>query len=675
MRIRLKPRYVWALTVVLIMVGMLSFSLSQNRLARADSTSSCAVQWTYKNSDNITAAVKVTGWKYDIGGTITTFGKINALGSQNPADSPPKYFAIEVTDSDVVVSKVNIGGVDRNHCVVTSNAGNYSGDNYNGLAIVRVEATAYGTYGQVRITITKASDGSTLYQIPSTEQPPTTTGGSYVTISSTITGSAPAITTQPSSATVTAGQTATFTVAASGTAPLSYQWQKNGSNVSGATSASYTTGALSTSDSGSKYKCTVTNAYGSATSNEATLTVNAPPPSDTAPSITTQPSNITVSAGQTATFTVAASGTAPLSYQWKKNGSNISGATSSSYTTGTLATGDSSSKYKCTVTNSVGNVTSNEATLTVNAVGGGDSTPTPTPSSGNNTGNTGTGNTGTSTTAAPQVVVANTPAPQVGVSAGTGAAPAAPVSSINVPSSLTAEDFPGDQGGNTTLKWKASTSSSINGYMVYRSTTNNTKDFVNVAKTEKTVLQYIDTKADVGTTFYYFVRAYKGTSESKSSNTVSFASVDNLAPGIPVNLVVTSYSKSIIKLSWTANIDTDLSEYILNINNASGTNIETVKLTKSTLSYNVVLANHPKLVLATDYQFTLQATDIHNNTSNPSTAVTASFKEAPVVVPTETKTQAQKLLTPTNLSIGGGATLILISIAGWLIRRRITRLP
>ncbi len=59
----------------------------------------------------------------------------------------------------------------------------------------------------------------------------------------------PTITTQPANQTVTAGQTATFTVVAAGAAPLNYQWQKNGVNIAGATSASYTTPAATTSDS------------------------------------------------------------------------------------------------------------------------------------------------------------------------------------------------------------------------------------------------------------------------------------------------------------------------------------------------------------------------------------------------------------------------------------------
>ena len=85
------------------------------------------------------------------------------------------------------------------------------------------------------------------------------------------------------------------------------------------------------------------------------------------PSITTQPASQTVTAGQTATFTVAATGTAPLSYQWKKNGVNLTGATSSSYTTATTTTGDNGATFQVTVSNAAGSVTSAAATLTVSA--------------------------------------------------------------------------------------------------------------------------------------------------------------------------------------------------------------------------------------------------------------------------------------------------------------------
>jgi hypothetical protein len=184
-------------------------------------------------------------------------------------------------------------------------------------------------------------------------------GGSRTTIE--IPHAAPSILTQPANQTVTVGQTATFTVTAAGTTPLSYQWQKGATAITGATSASYTTPATTTTDSGSQYTVVVTNAVGSATSNAATLTVNA-----AAPSILTQPANQTVTVGQTATFTVTAAGTTPLSYQWQKGATAITGATSASYTTPAATTTDSGSQYIVVVTNALGSATSKAATLTVN---------------------------------------------------------------------------------------------------------------------------------------------------------------------------------------------------------------------------------------------------------------------------------------------------------------------
>ena len=91
-------------------------------------------------------------------------------------------------------------------------------------------------------------------------------------------GTAPSISTHPSNQTVAQGAPATFNVVASGTSPLSYQWQRDQANIPGATSSSYTISSASMSDNGAKFRCVVTNAFGSATSNEATLTVQPPPP-------------------------------------------------------------------------------------------------------------------------------------------------------------------------------------------------------------------------------------------------------------------------------------------------------------------------------------------------------------------------------------------------------------
>jgi len=226
-------------------------------------------------------------------------------------------------------------------------AGNYT---FTGLA--------NGTY-----TIVPSHAGFTF--TPSS-QSMTVNGANVAGMNFTANGAtvAPTITTPPANQTVAAGQTATFTVVAGGTAPLSYQWQKNGANITGATSASYTTPITTTADSGSAFAVVVTNTAGTVTSAAATLTVTA---AAVAPTITTQPANQTVTAGQTATFTVVAAGAAPLTYQWQKNGANLTGATSASYTTPATTTADSGSTFRVVVANTAGTVTSAAATLTVTA--------------------------------------------------------------------------------------------------------------------------------------------------------------------------------------------------------------------------------------------------------------------------------------------------------------------
>jgi hypothetical protein len=213
-------------------------------------------------------------------------------------------------------------------------------------------------------TTTTGDNGSTYRVVVGNSAGSATSNAASLTVNNTPAAAvAPAITTQPANKTVTAGQTATFAVTASGTAPMTYQWQKNNGNISGATSASYTTPATASGDNGSTYRVVVGNSAGSATSSAATLTVNA---SAVAPAITAQPASKTVTAGQTATFTVTASGTAPITYQWQKNNSNISGATSASYTTAATTSSDNGSTYRAVVSNSAGSATSNAATLTVN---------------------------------------------------------------------------------------------------------------------------------------------------------------------------------------------------------------------------------------------------------------------------------------------------------------------
>jgi hypothetical protein len=176
-------------------------------------------------------------------------------------------------------------------------------------------------------------------------------------VNSTINCTQPAITTQPNSQTVCEGESVTFSVVADATAPV-YQWQLNGNDIPGATSDTYTINSVTTSDAGD-YTVVITDSCGNTiTSNAATLTVN---PSV---AITTQPQGGTVCTGESFTFNVVASGS-NLTYQWQKDGNDISGATSDTYTISNVSANDAGD-YTVVVSGDCGSITSNVATLNVN---------------------------------------------------------------------------------------------------------------------------------------------------------------------------------------------------------------------------------------------------------------------------------------------------------------------
>jgi hypothetical protein len=166
----------------------------------------------------------------------------------------------------------------------------------------------------------------------------------------------PGITTQPGKLEVTQGQNASFSVVTTGTAPLSYQWNFNGSAVSGANDATLTLSSVQAAQAGN-YTVVVSNAWGSVTSAVATLTVDVPP------GITTQPQSQTAVEGQVVSFSVVASGTGSLSYQWYLNGSTR-GNNKSTLTVHNVKTNDAGN-YAVVVQNNYGSVTSAVVSLTL----------------------------------------------------------------------------------------------------------------------------------------------------------------------------------------------------------------------------------------------------------------------------------------------------------------------
>ncbi|MEO0018383.1 MAG: hypothetical protein RLZZ522_1666, partial [Verrucomicrobiota bacterium] len=178
---------------------------------------------------------------------------------------------------------------------------------------------------------------------------------------------APSIATHPNPQSASVGGSASFTVAASGTAPLSYQWRKNTVNLEtlpnpSAASATLSLSNLTLADNGGSYDCIVTNSLDSATSNPAVLTVVTAPP--VAPAITTHPVSQTVTAGSNVTFSVVATGTPTPTYQWKFGTNDISGETGPSLVINNVQAANTGS-YTVRATNSVNSVTSNPAILTI----------------------------------------------------------------------------------------------------------------------------------------------------------------------------------------------------------------------------------------------------------------------------------------------------------------------
>ena len=267
------------------------------------------------------------------------------------------------------------------------------------------------------------------------------------------------------------------------------------------------------------------------------------------PSVTIQPTSQNVIAGNSTTFLVIAAGTAPLSYQWQKNGASISGATSSTYTTPAETTGDNGAQFTVAVSNSAGSVTSNAAALTVNAAPPGLLT---TSTSSLNFGNVNIGSGGTlgvtfSTSGSSNITISNVTISGAGfsvngISTGLILSPGAsvtmnvifaPAASGSVTGSVTITSnasntpltivFSGTGVVAThlaTLTWNASTST-VNGYNLYRGTVSG-GPYTKINSSVDANTTFTDTTVQAGQTYYWVVTAVDSSNvESSNSNEVS----------------------------------------------------------------------------------------------------------------------------------------------------------
>ncbi len=207
----------------------------------------------------------------------------------------------------------------------------------------------------------KASDLGSYYVVVTNDIGSATSSSAPLVVM----GVAPSITSSPTSQTVNAGTTVTFAVVASGSPTLTYQWRKDTLAIPGATGSTLTLGNVQSAAIGA-YDVVVSNGSGSAPSAAALLSVV-----DVAPSILTSPLSKAAITGSTTSFSVAATGTAPLQYQWRKdgmplaNGGAYSGATSPTLAISNVAVVHGGT-YDVVVTNALGFATSALATLTIN---------------------------------------------------------------------------------------------------------------------------------------------------------------------------------------------------------------------------------------------------------------------------------------------------------------------
>jgi len=293
------------------------------------------------NGNNNLAAPNLTAAHLN-GSTLTVTGSFTPPTANNAYVL--EFFANPASDAEGRVFLGSLGEISTN---TTSQAFAFT-----------TTTTVTGTYPLITATLTDGSGDTSPFS-------------NGVTVNTA--PFAPIVITNPSDQTVPEGQNATFTAAANGNPTPAVQWQvstdggKTFTTISGATSTTLTLKNITNSMNGNEYHAVFTNSIGSATTSAATLTVTAA----VAPSITGNPSNQTVTAGQSATFTASASGSPTPTVQWQvstdggKSFSNITGATSTTLTLTNVSFALNGHEYRAVFTNSAGSATTTAAVLTV----------------------------------------------------------------------------------------------------------------------------------------------------------------------------------------------------------------------------------------------------------------------------------------------------------------------
>ena len=277
----------------------------------ADGTPPLSYQWSFNNSDVTGAtnsALVLANVQLSDSGTYAVVVS-NAFGTQQSSNvtllvgeapaivSQPTSTTVRV--GDAVTFAVTATGTAPLQYQWTKSGSNVLGATDSSLVLTNLQLSDAGSYAvQVSNLFGSASSSNAVLTV----------------------GLPPVITMQPTNLAIAVGGVATFEVLADGTTPLGYQWSFNGTNLLEETNSALVVTNVQPTDAGS-YAVAVSNPFGSEQSSNALLRVGEPP------TITVQPADQTVRLGAKATFAVGATGTAPLSYRWSFNGTNLLGAT------------------------------------------------------------------------------------------------------------------------------------------------------------------------------------------------------------------------------------------------------------------------------------------------------------------------------------------------------------
>lgn len=229
---------------------------------------------------------------------------------------------------------------------------------------LRGDVAIEGAAGPMYVTpvLTTVDSGAQYSVVVSNREGAVRAGPATVTVDPV----APSIATPPQAQVVQAGQRATFNVLAGGSRPLSYQWQRDGVDIAGATAASFSTGETSAPDSGGSYRVVVRNAAGEVTSADALLTVNG-----AGPMLLGILQFAVAAPGQNVGILAALTGEPPFTFQWLRNGQPILGAsgttdeTALGMRTGPVTAADDGVRYALTVSSAEGSIRSPDAVIAV----------------------------------------------------------------------------------------------------------------------------------------------------------------------------------------------------------------------------------------------------------------------------------------------------------------------